>query len=388
MTEPTTLTHDQIGDMAARIAVRVHGFAVDTAPPALLGYAASLKAAVLACLQATPDIGRAPPPAIFAALANLARSRLIPGAAGDKTATAYLYLQNRALVGKPNPTGRLRMAAAAGADVVTLAVGKADKVSLGDDGDVVDVAVDPDKRPTAWADLRGVVVSITSQDTGAVRRVWVSAGEIDVRKRKSSSGDKGPWASDPVGMARSKAVSIAVDRGDIPQAPVRFAFGPAGAPAPQLATAPRALPAPAEPAPEPQPEAPTPAAPTAAPEAAGAPQAAPEAPAEPTPEPTPTDAAAQAQEATQAPQDAPAEAAAEAAPEPTWADVEAAICARVRAIRTSANPDDVGAAAYGAVREAQASAQAKGGMLTPRAAMAPKSLDKLVAMAAIRLDAM
>ena len=49
-----TLTHDQIGEMAARIAVRVHGFTVDTAPPALLGYAASLKAAVLACLQATP----------------------------------------------------------------------------------------------------------------------------------------------------------------------------------------------------------------------------------------------------------------------------------------------------------------------------------------------
>lgn len=376
-----TLTHDQIGEMAARIAVRVHGFTVDTAPPALLGYAASLKAAVLACLQTTPDIGKAPPAAIFAALANLARSRLIPGAAGDKTATAYLYLQNRAVVGKPNPNGRLRMAAAAGFDVVTVAVGKADRVSLGDDGDVIDVAIDPDKRPTTWDSLRGVVVSITSQDTGAVRRVWVSAGEIDVRKRKSSSGDKGPWASDPVGMARSKAVSIAVDRGDIPQAPIHLHLS-APRSAPQLAapTTPpaRALPAPAEP---------TADAPDAPPAAPQPPEAAPT----DATDPTPTDDAPTAQDAPSAPQGGGTEAqVAPAAPVCDWDDVGDAVMAAVRAARPNraGDGDDLHAAAAGAIREAQAGAAAKGRTLTPAAALDPKALDRLTAMAVARLDAM
>ena len=212
-------TADQIGTLAERIAIRVHGYQPETAPVALLGYAAALKAACAACATALPDLCRAQPPALFAALSSIARNGLIPGAAGDKTATAYLYLQNRAVVGKPNPLGRIRMAAAAGVDVSTFAVGRADTLELNEDGDVIGLAADLDARPTTWADLRGVIVTVCAT-SGVVRRVWVSAGEIEVRKRRSSSGDKGPWATDPVGMARSKALSIAVDRGDVPQAPV------------------------------------------------------------------------------------------------------------------------------------------------------------------------
>lgn len=372
-----TLTHDQIGEMAARIAVRVHGFTVDTAPPALLGYAASLKAAVLACVAAAPDIGKAPPAAIFAALANLARSRLIPGAAGDKTATAYLYLQNRAVVGKPNPNGRLRMAAAAGFDVVTTAIGPDDVVTTGQDGDVSSFTVNLDKRPTTWATLRGVIVSITSHHTGAVRYLWISAGEIDIRKRKSSSGDKGPWASDPVGMARSKAVSIAVDRGDIPQAPIHLHLS-APLSAPQLA-APAAPPARA--LPDPDRSAIWHRSPDAPPAAPQPPEAAPA----DAPDPTPTDDAPPAQDAPSAPQDGGAE----AQVAPTWQDVEQALCERVEAAVTRAlDADDVIIAAAGAIREAQAGAAAKGRTLTPGAALDPKALDRLTAMAVARLDAM
>lgn len=212
-------TADQIGTLAERIAIRVHGYQPETAPVALLGYAASLKAACAACATALPDLCRAQPPALFAALSSIARNGLVPGAAGDKTATAYLYLQNRAVVGKPNPLGRIRMAAAAGVDVSTFAVGRADTLELNEDGDVIGLSADLDARPTTWAELRGVIVTVCAA-SGVVRRVWVSAGEIEVRKRRSSSGDKGPWATDPVGMARSKALSIAVDRGDVPQAPV------------------------------------------------------------------------------------------------------------------------------------------------------------------------
>ena len=330
MTDP--LTDDQIGEMARRVAIHVHGFTPDTAPAALLGYAASLKAAASACALAAPDLCRSAPAAIFAALANLARSRLIPGAAGDKTATAYLYLQNRAVVGKPNPNGRLRMAAAAGFDVITLAVGKADTVKLGDDGDVIDLSVDPDRRPVTWADLRGVVVALTSQATGAVRRVWVSAGEIDIRKRKSSSGDKGPWASDPVGMARSKAISIAVDRGDIPQAPIHLDLGTAAPSAPALPapTTPsaRALPAPTEPAPDaPQPPPAAPQAPQDAPPPEADPAHADEPSAQPEPLQTPQGEAP------------PAYA------EPTWDDVGEAVWAALRSAALGAGLSSVTARA-------------------------------------------
>lgn len=246
-------TADQIGTLAERIAIRVHGYQPETAPIALLGYAAALKAACAACATALPDLCRAQPPALFAALSSIARNGLVPGAAGDKTATAYLYLQNRAVVGKPNPLGRVRMAAAAGVDVSTFAVGRADSLELNEDGDVIGLSADLDKRPTTWADLRGVIVTICAA-SGVVRRVWVSAGEIEVRKRRSSSGDKGPWSTDPVGMSRSKALSIAVDRGDVAQAPVPVVPLSAVAPVQPVALPVAPVAAPVA-APEPAPEA-------------------------------------------------------------------------------------------------------------------------------------
>jgi len=256
-------TADQIGTLAERIAIRVHGYQPETAPVALLGYAAALKAACAACATALPDLCRAQPPALFAALSSIARNGLIPGAAGDKTATAYLYLQNRAVVGKPNPLGRIRMAAAAGVDVSTFAVGRADTLQLSEDGDVIGLSADLDARPTTWAELRGVIVTVCAA-SGVVRRVWVSAGEIEVRKRRSSSGDKGPWATDPVGMARSKALSIAVDRGDVPQAPVSVVpvlgshLAPVAvpvAPVAALVAAPEPMPEPEAAPPQDEPEA-------------------------------------------------------------------------------------------------------------------------------------
>jgi len=139
-------------------------------------------------------------------------------------------------------------------------------LELNEDGDVIGLSADLDARPTTWADLRGVIVTVCAA-SGVVRRVWVSAGEIEVRKRRASSGDKGPWATDPVGMARSKALSIAVDRGDVPQAPVsvvpvlgsRTPVAVPVAPVAALVAAPE---------PTPEPEAAPPEAEPAAPEAA------------------------------------------------------------------------------------------------------------------------
>jgi hypothetical protein len=148
--------------------------------------------------------------------------------------------------------------------VETIPVATGDTVTLDVDGDVVDCAPNPDARPTRWEHLRGVIVRVEDVRTGAVRRHWISAGEIEVRKARSKGG--GPWQSDPVGMARGKAVKILVDRGILPQAPIpipglREWYATAPTPALQVIDAPaaRALPAPTEP----EPADALPAAPTA-----------------------------------------------------------------------------------------------------------------------------
>ena len=365
-----------------------------TPPPPVAAFATAMRSAVEAQLAAPASgnsgapgdpLREAPAAAIFAAVAHLARLGLLPGALG--TGTGYLYAQNRALTGRPTPLGRVRMAFAAGADVETVPVGRTCLLAMGQDGLVGEFARDPDNVPRKWEDLRGVVVSVTSHASGALKMHWVSAGEIDDRRQRSQGkGEKGAWKTDPVAMARSKALAIIGDRGGFPQAPIpipglrEWQAAQAGAlptSAPQLAAPPaRALPAPAEPT------ADAPATP-----ATDAPPAAPQAPeAAPTdaPDPTPTADAPPAQDAPSAPQGGDAEAPAA----PTWQDVEQAVCARVELARTSAHPDDVGAAATGAIREACTAAASKSRTLTPAAALDPKALDRLTAMAVARLDAM
>jgi hypothetical protein len=168
------------------------------------------------------------------------------------------------------------MARAAGLEVETVPVAVGDPVTLDLDGDVVDGTPNPDTRPTRWEHLRGVIVRVEDVRTGAVRRHWVSAGELAERKAKAKPDKNGKlrtWEGDPIAMARSKALSILIDRGTIPQAPIPvpgLREWYATAPAPALAIvdaapAARALPAPTEPEPADAP----PAAPTA-PEAAPA----------------------------------------------------------------------------------------------------------------------
>jgi hypothetical protein len=247
----------------------LHGHTPKTAPPPLLGWVKAWRANAEAILTATPALCKAAPAALGAAVINLAKMGLMPGIPGDASATGYLYPGQGGPMGVPSARGRIALARAAGVAVETYPVGIKDEITLDVDGDVAEVKPNPDERPTKWTDLRGVIVR-TEDGAGAVRRHWISAGEIEVRKVRSKGN--GPWQSDPVGMARGKAVKILVDRGILPQAPIpipglREWYASAPAPALQVIGAPaaRALPAPTEPEPADAP----PAAPTA-PEAAPA----------------------------------------------------------------------------------------------------------------------
>ena len=379
------LTPEQVGAAAEIVAIRVHGYrSADDAPTPLRAYAAAFKAGVAQCAVATSTLCTAPRDSLLAALASLARAGLIPGTAADKTATAYLFWQGGPS-GRPSPAGRIAMAAASGWQVSTAAVGKADEVSLNDDGEIERIVRKPDSRPTSWDTIRGVEVDCVTHH-GERRRLWVSAGEIDVRRQKSSGGGKsGGWATDAVGMACTKAVSILVDRRQIPQAPIpipglrEWQATQAGAPSASALPAPitppaRALPAPAEP------------------EAAQPPPAASQAPQDaPPPEADPTHADdAPAQSEAPAQPEAPAEPAPPA--DPTWDDVGEAVWDALRsaALRAglSAGHDDLHAAVSGAVVGARAGAAAKGQPLTPGAAMTPKAQARLVELALDRLRAM
>jgi hypothetical protein len=239
----------------------LYGHTPKTAPPPLLGWVKAWRANAEAILTATPALCKAAPAALGAAVINLAKMGLMPGIPGDASATGYLYPGQGGPMGVPSARGRIALARAAGVSVETYPVGVKDTLTLDVDGDVAEVKPNPDERPTKWEHLRGVIVR-TEDGTGAVRRHWISAGEIEVRKARSKGG--GPWQSDPVGMARGKAVKILVDRGILPQAPIPVPglreWYATAAPALQVIDTPaaRALPAPTEPEPADAP----PAAPT------------------------------------------------------------------------------------------------------------------------------
>jgi hypothetical protein len=297
MTAPAPETVERL---AGTIALRAHGHAGKSAdaPQPLAAFAFTFARAVRLLFEGGDgSLSRCSLDGIGGACLALARSGLVPGAYGDAAATGYLYVQdwkNALPVGRPNPRGRIAMARAAGLEVETVPVAVGDPVTLDLDGDVIDGTPNPDTRPTKWEHLRGVIVRVEDVRTGAVRRHWVSAGELAERKAKAKPDKNGKlrtWEGDPIAMARSKALSILIDRGTIPQAPIpipglREWYATAPAPALQVIEAPaaRALPAPAEPeTAEAPPAAPT--APVAAPAApdvsapAEAEQAATEAPA-------------------------------------------------------------------------------------------------------------
>jgi hypothetical protein len=279
MTAPTPETVERL---AGTIALRAHGHAGKSAdaPQPLAAFAFTFARAVRLLFEGTDgSLSRCSLDGIGGACLALARSGLVPGAYGDAAATGYLYVQdwkNALPVGRPNPRGRIAMARAAGLEVETVPVAVGDPVTLDLDGDVVDGTPNPDTRPTRWEHLRGVIVRVEDVRTGAVRRHWVSAGELAERKAKAKPDKNGKlrtWEGDPIAMARSKALSILIDRGTIPQAPIpvpglREWYAAAPAPALQVIDAPaaRALPAPTEPEPaDAPPAAPTP--PEAAPAA-------------------------------------------------------------------------------------------------------------------------
>jgi hypothetical protein len=291
MTAPTPETVERL---AGTIALRAHGHAGKSAdaPQPLAAFAFTFARAVRLLFEGGDgSLSRCSLDGIGGACLALARSGLVPGAYGDAAATGYLYIQDRknALpVGRPTPRGRIAMARAAGLEVETIPVAVGDPVTLDVDGDVIEGTPNPDKRPTKWEHLRGVIVRVEDVRTGAVRRHWVSAGELAERRAKSKpdqNGKQRTWEGDPIAMARSKALSILIDRGTIPQAPIPIAGlreWYATAPAPALAivdaaTAARALPAPAEPEPADAP----PAAPTAPETAPAAPDVSAPAEAEP-----------------------------------------------------------------------------------------------------------
>jgi hypothetical protein len=277
---------NQIAALAGIVALRScgHPGKSSDAPAPIAAYALAFSAAVTGLAVAALASGGtdwtvAPSEQIAQALYSIARDGLIPGGIGDPSATAYIFKGkgSSAPTGRPSPRGRLVMARAAGCDVRALAIGKADALTLDDSGDVDHLELDPDARPGAWGDLRGVVLHVDDLRTGARRSLWIA--RADLAERKAKAGQKSAWDTDAVGMALTKAVSIAITRGAIPQASLIPAILAASAAHP---SAPRALTieaaaAPRQLAAEPTPAAPPPAEPEPTPE----PNPQPEAPTEP-----------------------------------------------------------------------------------------------------------
>lgn len=281
---------NQIAALAGIVALRScgHPGKSSDAPAPVAAFAFVFSAAVAGLAVAAQASGGtdwtgAPTEQIAQALYSVARDGLIPGGIGDPGATAYIYKGkgSPAPTGRPSPRGRLAMARAAGCDVRAIAIGKADSLTLDDSGDVATLALDPDARPGAWGDLRGVVLHVDDLHTGARRSLWIA--RADLAERKAKAAQKSAWDTDSIGMALTKAISIAISRGAILQASLIPAMLAACAAAP---AAPRPLaieappdpiqlaePPPVDPVAEPEPE-PTPA--PAEPESEQAPEQAPE----------------------------------------------------------------------------------------------------------------
>jgi len=364
-------------------------------PPPVAAFATAMRSAVESMLAAPKDsrgnapgdpLRKASAGGVFAAVANLARAGLIPGTPATP-GTGYLYAQNNVLTGRPSPLGRVRMAYEAGADVETIPAGKTCRLTMGRDGMIADFERDPDNVPRKWEDLRGVVVSVTSHASGLLKMHWVSAGEIGDRRARSKQPNGGAWASDPVTMARTKALSIIGDRGGFPQAPIPIPglreWQAAQAAAPSAPALPQPLTPPARALPDPDRGAIWHRSPQPPPAAPQAPQDAPP----PEADPTHADDAPAQPEAPVQPE-APAEPAPPA--EPTWDDVGGAawdaLC-RTDAGK-AADDDDLHAALTGAIAGARAGAEARGRPLTPTAALAPGAQARLVELALERLRAM
>jgi hypothetical protein len=258
----------QISALAGIAALRAcgHPGRSTDAPAPIAGYALAFSAAVTGLAVAAQASGGtdwtgAPSEQIAQALYSIARDGLIPGGIGDPSATAYLFKAKGGLAptGRPSPRGRLAMARAAGVDIRTLAVGRADSLTLNDSGDIDHLELDPDARPASWGDLRGVVIHVDDLHTGARRSLWIA--RADLAERKAKAGQKSAWDTDAIGMALTKAVAIAIARGAIPQASLIPAILAACAahPAPARplaieATSPRQI---AEAPPQPTPAPPT-----------------------------------------------------------------------------------------------------------------------------------
>lgn len=327
---------DPLAKLAALTAVEACGHLADprNAPPAVIGYAKGFARAVVAIAKTVKSLRASDPAVVHNALSRIAREGLTPGDVGDKTSTAYLSPgKGGQISSEPNPRGRLAMARAAGVEVRTVAIHKGDKIALNGDGDVDtdSTALDPDNRPTKWEHVKGVMIHLDDVHTGARRSAWVSAAEIAERKAKADG--QGAWNTDPISMACSKAIKIAIARGAIPQASLIPAILAASAahPTPTRALTIEAA-APRQIA-EPTPAAPSPAEP------------------EPTPEPEPQP-------------EAPAEPEQPEAPAPRLigvADIRDQIEAAVGGEQSKFSWDDVGTAMASTLRRAAAGTTKKGG---------------------------
>jgi hypothetical protein len=216
---------NQIAALAGIVALRAcgHPGKSSDAPAPIASYALAFSAAVTGLAVAAQGSGGtdwtgAPTEQIAQALYSIARDGLIPGGIGDPGATAYIFKGKGgpAPTGRPSPRGRLVMARAAGCDVRALAIGKADSLTLDESGDLATLTLDPDARPGNWSDLRGVALHVDDLHTGARRSLWIA--RADLAERKAKAGQKSAWDTDAIGMALTKAVSIAITRGMIPQA--------------------------------------------------------------------------------------------------------------------------------------------------------------------------
>lgn len=159
------------------------------------------------------DLANARPESIAACVAQSHDTGLYPGGPHPDV---YLVPQSGDLQWRITHRGLCKLAARAGYSIMTVPVGRADRVRISM-GELVEHDQDPATCVESLDDLLGVAVVIRRMDTGAVvARPWVPAAIIDRRRRSSRMSSTGPWKDWPIEMAQKSAILYCAARGTMP----------------------------------------------------------------------------------------------------------------------------------------------------------------------------
>lgn len=157
---------------------------------------------------------------VATAIATAALCGLMPGTGA--AALAYVIPQRPRKNEPPqlqymlSHRGLNALARRCGQTMVAVPIGRNDTIALDPSGDVRIVSRDLDDPPTAYDELRGVMVLVRDIATNHVTASqWVPKKLIEQRRAmsRSAKSDYGPWSTWPIEMAMKTAMHYAVSRG-------------------------------------------------------------------------------------------------------------------------------------------------------------------------------